>query len=519
MSNATQLISQTGATQLVPPINAIVLKSGLTPVGVGGGAVTSVAGRTGAVTLTSADLTDTTPAGRALLDDADAAAQRTTLGLGSAATADSGDFAAAAALASYQLLSAKGVANGYASLDSGGQIPAAQIPAIALSEYLGDVADESAMLALTGEKGDWCTRQDDGATWIISGADPSILAGWTSITYPASPVTSVAGKTGVVTIAAADISDATPAGQAIMAAADAAAQRTALGLGTAATTAASAYATAAQGTTADNALQPSDIASGTITARADDIDFSGGSDGDVLTVQADGSLAIEPPAGGSPGGSTNELQRNDGGSFGGATGVTWASNQLLITAQDAATTPLAVRAAASHSANIQEWQNSAGTAHVYISSSNRVHASGGFSAGISGGAGTAAITYSAGKGFLFERFGNGGLIGTEGGLGSIFATRNSGAFGWQSGTALTGGPDTRLIRTDAAQIGFRGSSSSVGASINLLELSADPSDPAEGQSAIWQSDGTGSGDDGDIMVKITAGGVTKTATLIDFSAV
>jgi hypothetical protein len=51
------------------------------------------------------------------------------------------------------------------------------------------------------------------------------------------------------------------------------------------------------------------------------------------------------------------------------------------------------------------------------------------------------------------------------------------------------------------------------------ELSADPPDPPEGQSVVWQSDGTGSGGDGDIMVKITAGGVTKTATLIDFSAV
>ena len=62
---------------------------------------------------------------------------------------------------------------------------------------------------------------------------------------------------------------------------------------------AAAFATAAQGATADTALQPADIASGTITARADDIDFSGGSDGNVLTVQADGSLAIEalPAAG------------------------------------------------------------------------------------------------------------------------------------------------------------------------------------------------------------------------------
>ena len=51
------------------------------------------------------------------------------------------------------------------------------------------------------------------------------------------------------------------------------------------------------------------------------------------------------------------------------------------------------------------------------------------------------------------------------------------------------------------------------------EKSADPADPAEGRYVIWQSDGTGSGDDGDIMIKVSAGGATKTATLVDFSAV
>jgi hypothetical protein len=54
-------------------------------------------------------------------------------------------------------------------------------------------------------------------------------------------------------------------------------------------------------------------------------------------------------------------------------------------------------------------------------------------------------------------------------------------------------------------------------SFSGVELSADPSDPSEGHYVLWQSDGTGSGDDGDIMIKITAGAVTKTGTLVDFS--
>ena len=52
----------------------------------------------------------------------------------------------------------------------------------------------------------------------------------------------------------------------------------------------------------------------------------------------------------------------------------------------------------------------------------------------------------------------------------------------------------------------------------LQEQSADPANPAEGMAVIWMSDGTGSGDDGDVFLKITAGGATRTATLADFSA-
>lgn len=54
--------------------------------------------------------------------------------------------------------------------------------------------------------------------------------------------------------------------------------------------------------------------------------------------------------------------------------------------------------------------------------------------------------------------------------------------------------------------------------ISGAELSSDPADPAEGVWVVWQSDGTGSGDDGDIMMKITAGATTKVVTIVDFSA-
>jgi len=58
----------------------------------------------------------------------------------------------------------------------------------------------------------------------------------------------------------------------------------------------------------------------------------------------------------------------------------------------------------------------------------------------------------------------------------------------------------------------------INGAFTFRKLSVDPSDPDEGSAVLWMSDGTGSGDDGDIMMKITAGAVTKTITLVDFSA-
>ena len=57
----------------------------------------------------------------------------------------------------------------------------------------------------------------------------------------------------------------------------------------------------------------------------------------------------------------------------------------------------------------------------------------------------------------------------------------------------------------------------VAGAITQEPLSSDPADPDAGNSVQWVSDGTGSGDAGDVMMKINVGGTTKVITLIDYS--
>lgn len=101
--------------------------------------------------------------------------------------------------------SSVGVANGVASLGSDGKLTSGQIPDIAVVSYLGTVASQAAMLALTGQQGDWCIRSDLSTTWVITGSTPSSLSSWTQLSYPTAPVTSVNGYTGAVTLSKADV--------------------------------------------------------------------------------------------------------------------------------------------------------------------------------------------------------------------------------------------------------------------------------------------------------------------------
>lgn len=98
-----------------------------------------------------------------------------------------------------------GAASGVATLGSDSKLTSSQIPDISVVDYLGSVADESAMLALTGQKGDWCIRTDLSTTWVITGSPTTSLTSWTQLSYPAVPVTSVAGKVGAVTLDKTDV--------------------------------------------------------------------------------------------------------------------------------------------------------------------------------------------------------------------------------------------------------------------------------------------------------------------------
>ena len=86
-----------------------------------------------------------------------------------------------------------------------GVVPNSQLPSVALTEYLGEAADETAMLALDGQPGDWAIRTDLSSTWIITGSDPTQLGNWTELATPANDVTSVNGYTGTVVLSASDV--------------------------------------------------------------------------------------------------------------------------------------------------------------------------------------------------------------------------------------------------------------------------------------------------------------------------
>jgi hypothetical protein len=101
-------------------------------------------------------------------------------------------------------------------------------------------------------------------------------------------------------------------------------------------------------------------------------------------------------------------------------------------------------------------------------------------------------------------------------------TNNIG-IGYQAGDAITTGSTNIVIGHDIDVDSATGSNQiNIGDRyfhdrIRLLERTSDPAKPAEGNMVVWMSDGTGLGDDGDVIIASTAGGVTNYAILFDHS--
>ena len=283
-ATAAQGVKADSALQSGANVSELVNDAGYVTAASAGG-VTSVNGKAGIVTLDSSDV------GLANVDN-------------------TSDAAKPVSTAQQTALDAK------ADL-VGGTVPESQLPSGVKTHYLGAVDTEAAMLALTGEKGDWCVRNDKFTSYVIVGADPSVVAGWKSVTNGGTTVVSVNGDIGVVSVTPANIGAATTAqgsladtslqpsdigasvqGYDANIVVDASythtdnnfttSEKTKLGgiatgaevnvqadftesdvssdafilnkptLGTAAATAATDYATSAQGTKADSAVQPSD---------------------------------------------------------------------------------------------------------------------------------------------------------------------------------------------------------------------------------------------------------------------
>ena len=76
-----------------------------------------------------------------------------------------------------------GAPGGVATLDAGGKIPAAQLPALAITSTF-PVASQAAMLALTAQVGDVAIRADGAGSFILAAEPASTLANWLALAPP-----------------------------------------------------------------------------------------------------------------------------------------------------------------------------------------------------------------------------------------------------------------------------------------------------------------------------------------------
>lgn len=98
-----------------------------------------------------------------------------------------------------------GTANGNIPLvGADGKLDASILPAIAITDTFV-VNTQAAMLALTAQVGDVAVRSDLNKSFILKTEPATAIANWQELLTPVSGVTSVAGRTGVVTLTKSDV--------------------------------------------------------------------------------------------------------------------------------------------------------------------------------------------------------------------------------------------------------------------------------------------------------------------------
>jgi hypothetical protein len=153
---------------------------------------------------------------------------------------------------------------------------------------------------------------------------------------------------------------------------------------------------------------------------------------------------------------------------------------------------------------------------------------------VSGGAVTVVTLVTGGSGFQSTDTVLTAAAASIGGTGSGFTvavatltgavSSNNTLLGYQAANTQTEGSSNIAIGSGVQLDSLTGSNQiNIGTRyfhdrIRLLERATDPAKPAEGNVVLWMSDGAGLGDDGDVLIGSTAGGVTNYAILFDHSA-
>jgi hypothetical protein len=143
-------------------------------------------------THTADGISDATAIGKEILRDATAADVRATIGAGTSSLA----------LGTTSTTAMRGDKT-FAFSEITGLIGTSQLPPLAVNE-LWVVADQTAMLALTAQRGDMAYRSDNNETYVLTVDAPATLANWKMITAPGN-VTSVAGRQGAIVLAKGDV--------------------------------------------------------------------------------------------------------------------------------------------------------------------------------------------------------------------------------------------------------------------------------------------------------------------------